>query len=55
MPPTWNPDTPSPEDFETPYGRLYDAIGAETNPDDPASLVSVLTQMADVLAIPRLP
>ena len=54
VPSTWSA-TPSSADLATPFGMLYQAIAAEADAMRPGSLVQVMNQSADLMAIPQLP
>jgi hypothetical protein len=55
VPPTWNPDAPTPEDLSTDYGALFVLLTTESDPADPSSLVSRMNDGAALIGIPRLP
>jgi iron uptake system component EfeO len=55
VPPTWNPDAPSPADLATEYGKLWSLLEAEADPAVATSLVSMMTAGGDLLGIPSLP
>lgn len=55
VPATWNPDAPSEADSNSPYGKLFLFIAAETDVEVPTSLVSRMLAGADLLEIPLLP
>jgi len=55
VPATWSSVTPTAADRETPFGKLWSALHAETDEDDPESLVSQMNAAADALGIPALP
>jgi iron uptake system component EfeO len=55
VPATWTSDEPSAEDLATPFGRLYERLTNEADPEREGSLVSEMEASADLLGIPRLP
>jgi iron uptake system component EfeO len=54
VPASWNPDAPSAADLATPYGQLFTLLQEETDPENAASNVAVLTVGAEALDIPTL-
>ena len=42
----FNPDEPSDQDLATPYGKLYQLLSDETDPEDHNSLVHIITEAA---------
>lgn len=54
VPATWNPDAPSSEDLLTPYGALWQRLSTESDPDQPASLVSKMLAAATALGLPQI-
>lgn len=55
VPATWSSLMPTAEDLETPFGKLWAALAAETDEEDPTSLVSEMNAAAEALGIPVLP
>ena len=54
VPAGFDPEAPAAADLETPYGTIFAGLKHESDPADPASLVSKLTAAADPLGIPQL-
>jgi len=54
-PSTFNLNHPSPEDLATPFGKLYQVLIEEADPDRDGSLVNAMSKSADLLGIERLP
>ena len=52
VPAGFDPEAPAAADLETPYGTIFAGLKHESDPADPASLVSKLTAAADPLGIP---
>jgi iron uptake system component EfeO len=55
VPAGFNPDAPTADQLETPYGIIFAGLSTESNADDPNSLVSEMSAAADLLGIPQLP
>ena len=55
LPAEWSALAPSPEALATPFGRLYQAVRAEADEMNPASLVAALGRAARTLNLPVLP
>jgi iron uptake system component EfeO len=55
VPEGFNPDDPSEEDLETPYGKLYTLLTEHADPASESSLVSAMLEAADAMGIPELP
>ena len=53
VPAGWNPDAPTPEQVATPYGQLFTFLTSEVQPNDNASLVSLMLRSAAALNIPE--
>lgn len=51
VPAGFDPDAPSEEDLETPYGKLYQLLLEETDPDEESSLVHALTEAGERIGI----
>ena len=49
------PTAPTAAQLATPYGVIFAGLGAESNPDDPNSLVAKMVAAADLIGIPELP
>ena len=54
VPASWSAH-PSEADLATPFGRLYQAVARESDPESDESLVGAMRQAADLLHIPQLP
>jgi len=54
VPVGFDPQAPAAADLETPFGTIFAGLKHESDPADPASLVSKLTAAADLLGIPQL-
>lgn len=54
VPEDWNPDAPSAEDLDTPYGRLWSTLSTEADPTQDGALVASMMSAADALGIPQL-
>jgi iron uptake system component EfeO len=50
-PSTWNPQAPSEDDLETPFGRLYVAVSTAVDPARDGSVVVEMGAAADLLGI----
>lgn len=55
VPDTFDATAPSAADLDTPYGRIFAGVSAESDATKPASLVARMLAAADLLGIPRLP
>jgi iron uptake system component EfeO len=51
VPGTWMAASPSAADLATPFGMLHTLLETESNPKDPASLMSALAQAAGALGV----
>lgn len=54
VPDGYNPEMPSAEHQMTPYGRLRTRVEQDADPMGATSLVTLMNQAADIMAIPRL-
>jgi iron uptake system component EfeO len=54
VPEGWSPSDPTDAQLDTPYGQLFTAVSAATDPEDPSSLVSAMGTAATLLGIPQL-
>jgi iron uptake system component EfeO len=52
VPEGWNPDAPTAEQLATPYGKLYDLLSKQSDPDTSGSLVSLMLDLGNLLGIP---
>ncbi|MEW5849115.1 MAG: EfeM/EfeO family lipoprotein [Myxococcota bacterium] len=55
VPEGWNPESPSAEHLQTPYGQLFTILSEEADPEREGSLVHSMNLAADLLGIPQLP
>jgi hypothetical protein len=55
VPAKFKPSNPSDDDLATPYGKLWKLLTKQTDPEDNASLVSIMSSAADDMKIPLLP
>jgi len=55
VPEGWNPDEPDPAHLDGAYGRLWQRVSAEADPDSPTSLVSAMRAAARVIDVPIAP
>lgn len=55
VPDGFNPDAPTAADLSTPYGMIFQGLSAEADPAMATSLVSKMTEAADLIGIPPLP
>jgi iron uptake system component EfeO len=55
VPDGFDPEVPTAAHLDTPYGRIFEGLSTESDPDQPQSLVAKMTAAADLLGIPRLP
>jgi len=51
VPEGFDPDEPSEEDLDTPYGKLYQLLLDETDPDDEKSLVHIITEAGEGIGV----
>lgn len=54
-PATWSAEAPSATDLATPFGKLYSAVLAQTDPSQPASVVARLDAAGALLGFPPAP
>ena len=54
VPAGFNPTAPAAADLTTPYGMIFSGLSAETDAAAPMSLVSKMTDAADLIGIPPL-
>jgi len=54
VPADFNPDKPSEEALESPYGKLWKLLGEKTDETDPESLVSIMGNAATEMGIPGI-
>lgn len=55
VPETWSSAMPTADDLATPYGSLHAKLTAETDLDDPGSLLSAMVAAADLMDLPVTP
>lgn len=55
VPAGWNPDDPDPAHLDTDYGQLFALLTEESDPENPDSLVTHMSEAADAIGIPVLP
>jgi iron uptake system component EfeO len=55
VPATWTSEHPTEQDLATPFGKLYQTLTQEAEPEQDGSLVNSMNASADLLGIPRLP
>jgi iron uptake system component EfeO len=55
VPAGFNPDDPSEEHLQTPYGELYLLLTEHADPESASSLLSAMLEAADAMGIPELP
>jgi iron uptake system component EfeO len=51
-PATWNSANPSPEDQQSPFGKLYEAVIQDVDPSRTGSAIDALNQVAKALGLP---
>jgi iron uptake system component EfeO len=51
VPEDFNPDSPTDADLETPYGKLWSLLNAETDPDSDDSLINQMAAAANKMGI----
>jgi iron uptake system component EfeO len=51
VPDGFDPDDPSEADLDTPYGKLYQLLLDETDPDEEKSLVHIITEAAEGIGV----
>ena len=55
VPDGFDPTAPTAAQLATPYGVIFAGLSAESEPDDPNSLVAKMAAAADLIGIPELP
>ncbi len=50
-PATWSAESPSEEDLETPFGKLYTAVGEAVDPNRPGSVVASMDEAARAMGL----